>query len=65
MKKNCHPISLLNIDHKIQSKAITKRLKKVLPLVIHEDQVGYVKSSNIMDNNTKQNDLTDMHVQVY
>ena len=48
--KNWRPISLLNIDYKIASKAIAERLKKVLPEVIHLDQVGYIKGRNIIDN---------------
>ena len=48
--KNWRPISLLNVDYKIASKAIAARLKEVLPSVIHMDQVGYVQNRNINEN---------------
>ena len=34
------PISLLNTDYKIATKAIAKRLEAVLPFVINPDQTG-------------------------
>ena len=40
---NLLPISLLNTDYKIASKALTKRLEKVLLNIIRENQGGYVK----------------------
>ena len=40
--KNWRPISLLNVDYKIATKALGRRLEKVLPS-IHENQCGYVK----------------------
>ena len=40
---NLHPVSLLNTNYKIASKALAKRVEKVLPEVIHENQTGYVK----------------------
>ena len=42
--KNWHPITLLNIDYKIATKCIAKRLEKVLPTLIDRDQTGYVKN---------------------
>jgi len=36
--KNWRPISLLNVDYKICSKAITIRLSKVLDSIVHPDQ---------------------------
>ena len=43
MIKNWRPISLINLDIKIASKALAFRMKKVLPSVIHCDQTAYVK----------------------
>ena len=46
---NWRPISLLNVDVKIASKAITLRLEKVLSDLISADQCAYVKGRNIFD----------------
>ena len=36
--KNWRPISLINVDVKIGTKAIAKRMEKVLPQIIHHNQ---------------------------
>ena len=41
--KNWRPVSLVNVDVKIGSKAIAKRLEHVLPHIIHYDQNAFVK----------------------
>ena len=41
--ENWRPISLVNVDTKIMTKAIAARIKNVLPDIIHCDQTGYVK----------------------
>ena len=46
---NWRPISLLNVDVKIASKAITLRLEKVLSDLISAEQCAYVKGRNIFD----------------
>ena len=46
---NWRPISLINVDVKIGSKAIAKRLENVLPNIIHHNQCAYVKGRTIFD----------------
>jgi hypothetical protein len=48
--KNWRPISLLNTDYNILTKTLATRLKKVLPEVINEDQVAYLKERFIGQN---------------
>lgn len=45
--KNWRPISLINVDIKIASKALAFRVKKVIPRLIHYDQTAYVKGRYI------------------
>ena len=47
--KNWRPISLINVDVKIGSKAIAKCLEKVLLHIIHHDQNAFVKEQTIFD----------------
>ena len=47
--KNWRPISLLNVDIKIASKALALRLEKVLPEIVDGDQYAYVKSRTMFD----------------
>lgn len=48
--KNWRPISLLNSDYKIMSKAIANRFTKYLSQLIPENQTGFIKGRNIADN---------------
>ena len=41
--KNWRPISLLNLDYKIMTKVLAKRLQKVIDNLIHPNQSGFVK----------------------
>ena len=53
------PITLLNVDYKIASKAITKRLEKVLALLINPDQTGFIKGRYIGQNIRLINDILE------
>lgn len=44
------PLTLLNTDYKIASKAIANRLKNGLPKVISHDQTGFLKRRSINEN---------------
>ena len=48
--QNWRPITLLNVDYKIASKAIAKRIELLLPYLIHPDQTGFVKDKYIGEN---------------
>ena len=45
--QNWRPISLLNVDLKVISQALSEKLKKVLPDLICSQQTAYVKSRDI------------------
>ena len=47
--KTWRPISLINVDAKIASKALAKRLENVLPEIVHFDQSAFVKGRTIFD----------------
>ena len=48
--KNWRPICLLNVIYKLFSGCIAARIKKVLPLIIKEDQTGFIKNRFMGDN---------------
>ena len=47
---NWRPISLLDVDFKLLSKVLANRMKKVMPTIIHKDQVGFIKNRGLCDN---------------
>uniref|UniRef100_A0A672IAP0 Reverse transcriptase domain-containing protein n=1 Tax=Salarias fasciatus TaxID=181472 RepID=A0A672IAP0_SALFA len=38
------PISLLNVDSKIFAKMLARRLESVVPLIVNEDQTGFIRN---------------------
>ena len=48
--QNWQPITLLNVDYKITSKAIARRIEPMLSKLIHPDQTGFIKGIYIGEN---------------
>ena len=48
--QNWRPITLLNVDYKIASKAIAKRIEPLLSFLNNPDQTGFVKGRYIGEN---------------
>ena len=48
--KNWRPLTLLNCDLKIATKAIANQIKKVIPKPINNDQTGFLKGRFIGEN---------------
>ena len=44
------PITLLNVDYKIATRALAKRLQVIMTSIINSDQTGYVKGRYIGEN---------------
>ena len=58
--KNWRPISVINVDSKIASKALASRLKKFIPQIIYYDQTAaYVQGRNIGESVRLIGDLID------
>ena len=55
--ENWRPITLLNMDYKVIAKIIAKRIETLLPVLIHEDQTGFVKERFIGENVRLINDV--------
>jgi hypothetical protein len=46
---NYRPITILNTDYKIMTRALTTRLTKAVPTLIHPDQAGFMRGRKIED----------------
>ena len=57
--KNWRPVSLINVDAKIASKAIALRIKKVIGNSVHCDQTAYVCKRNIGESVCLINDILE------
>ena len=47
---NWRPITLLNVDYKIATRALAKRLQVIMTSIINSDQTGYVKGRYVGEN---------------
>ena len=56
---NWRPLSLLNVDYKLLSGVLAKRLKTVLPEIISSEQKGFLKGRYIGENIRTVYDLMD------
>jgi hypothetical protein len=56
--ENYRPLSLLNCDSKILSRVLVHRLLKVIHLLIHSDQSGFIPGRSIEANIRIQHDVT-------
>ena len=61
--KTWRPISLLNVDYKIISKAITIRLSKVIESIVHSDQTCSVPGRTIFSNVSLLRNILD-HIEL-
>ena len=57
--ENWRPISLLNTDYKILTKALTNRLKEVIISLVEPDQTGFIPGRLIQTNISTVRDLID------
>ena len=56
---NWRPVSLLNVDYKIMTRALADRISKVLPFIIDSDQTCNVKGRTIHNNTAVLRDIID------
>ena len=59
--KNWRPNTLLNVDYKLATKYIARRLEKALPHLIERDQTGYIKGRYIGENILAISDIIEQH----
>ena len=58
--QNCRPMSLLNADLKIISKALSEKLWKILTDLISLQQTAYFKNRHIGENGRLISDVTEI-----
>ena len=58
--KNRRPISLLNVDSKIISKALSEKLKEILPDFISSQHTAYVKNRHMGESGTLISDIIEI-----
>ena len=58
--KNWRPISLLNVDVKLLTKALASKIKNVLPILIKSDQTAYVANRFIGESARLISDILEM-----
>ena len=56
---NWRPLTLLNVDRKILARALGRRVEKVLSLLIHSNQTGFMKGRFIGQNVRLFNDIME------
>jgi len=60
--KNWRPISVLNVNYKIASKALALRPKKVIAAIINNTQTGYLEGRFIGENFRLTSDILNFNV---
>ena len=58
--KNWRPISLLNVDAKLISKALAERVKNVAPSLVSNNQIAYVNNRFIIEDERLISDILEM-----
>ena len=58
--KNWRPIFMLNVDSKIITKALSEKLKEVLPDLISSQQTAYVKNRLIGESGRLISDIIEI-----